>query len=165
MMAKNYYENGGIKSKERANKYAEVFTPEWLVKKMCDLLELENEDAFTVLTMTFLDPAVGTGNFPAEILRRKFAICETPLDGVVAISTLYGVDIQEDNVLECRERLKQMYVDRFGPAPAAVDLALERNFVVGNFLTKTLNTGEPIWFLREEEEQMSLFSGGTAWNG
>ena len=84
-MADKYYANGGVKSKERSNKYGEVFTPEWVVKKMCDLLELENEDAFTVLTMTFLDPAVGTGNFPAEILRRKFEICETPLDGVVAI--------------------------------------------------------------------------------
>lgn len=157
-MPDKYYSNGGIKSKERSNKYGEVFTPEWLVKKMCDLLEQESQDAFTVLTMTFLDPAVGTGNFPAEILRRKLAICETPLDGVVAISTLYGIDIQEDNVLECRERLKQMYVDRFGPAPKAVELALERNFVAGNFLTKRLNTGEPIWFLQEEEKQMSLFS-------
>ena len=151
MSKKNYYENGGIKSKARKEKYGEVFTPDWLVKKMCDLLELENKDAFEVLTMTFLDPAVGTGNFPAEILRRKLKICEIPFDGAVAISTLYGIDIQEDNILECRERLKQMFVDRFGPAPKAIDMLLERNFVAGNFLTKKLNNGEPIWFLMDEE--------------
>lgn len=165
MASKNYYANGGIKSKERAAKYAEVFTPEWLVKKMIDDLEKNNgdffEDPFRVLTATYLDPAVGTGNFPAEILRRKLAICETPLDGVVAISTLYGIDIQVDNVLECRERLADMVYERFGKSKqlvTAVEFYLRRNFVAGNFLTKKLNTGELIWFLQGfEDEQMSLF--------
>lgn len=161
MAGKNYYANGGIKSKERAAKYAEVFTPEWLVKKMCDLLEQENEDAFTVLTKTFLDPAVGTGNFPAEILRRKLDICETPLDACIAVSTLYGIDIQEDNVQETGERLAGMVYERFGKSKqlvTAVEFYLRRNIVAGNFLTKKLNTGEPIWFLQGfEDEQLSLF--------
>ena len=36
------WKNGGIKSKERARKYGEIFTPEWVVIKMCDYLEQEN---------------------------------------------------------------------------------------------------------------------------
>ena len=44
-----YHSQGGIKSKERSQKFAEVFTPNWMVKKMCDLIEQEAEpdaDAF-----------------------------------------------------------------------------------------------------------------------
>ena len=136
-----------IKSKERVSKFAEVYTPEWLVKKMCDMCKAENEDAFTVLTKTWLEPACGNGNFLVEIFRRKLLICETPLDGVVALSTIYGVDILPDNVNEARERLKAMHVERFGKTAKDIDDILERNIICGNFLTKQTSDGKPIWFL------------------
>ena len=136
-----------IKSKERVSKFAEVYTPEWLVKKMCDMCEAENEDAFTVLTKTWLEPACGNGNFLVEIFRRKLLICETPLDGAVALSTIYGVDILPDNVNEARERLKTMYVERFGETTNGIDNILERNIICGDFLTKQTSDGTPIWFL------------------
>lgn len=136
-----------IKSKERVSKFAEVYTPQWLVKKMCDLCECENSDAFTVLTKTWLEPACGNGNFLVEILRRKLLICETPLDGMVAIGSIYGVDILPDNIQEAKERLRAMYADKFGVIPQAIDSILERNIVCGNFLTKQTQDGKPIWFL------------------
>ena len=150
-----YHSQGGIKSKERSQKFAEVFTPNWMVKKMCDLIEQEAEpdaDAYRILTRTWLDPAVGTGNFPAEILRRKFAVCETPFDGLVALGSVYAIDIQQDNVLETRERLKEMYAERFGSASPSVDATLEKNIVCGNFLTGLTSDGDKIWFLADEKD-------------
>ena len=141
-----------IKSKERVQKYGEVFTPELVVKKMCDLCECENSDAFTVLTKTWLEPACGNGNFLVEILRRKLLICETPLDGMVAIGSIYGVDILSDNIQETKERLRAMYADKFGVIPQAIDSILERNIVCGNFLTKQTQDGKPIWFLNDNNE-------------
>lgn len=138
---------GLIKSRERVSKFAEVYTPRWLVEKMCDLCETENEDAFTVLTKTWLEPACGNGNFLVEIFRRKLLICETPLDGAVALSTIYGVDILPDNVNEARERLKTVYAERFGEVTKGIDDILGRNIICGNFLPKQTSDGKPIWFL------------------
>ena len=136
-----------IKSKERVHKFAEVYTPERIVKKMCDLCEAENDDAFTVLTKTWLEPACGNGNFLVEIFRRKLLICETPLDGLIVLNTIYGIDILPDNVEEERGRLKAMYAERFGEVTNDIDNILERNIVCGDFLTGQTVDGTPIWFL------------------
>lgn len=141
-----------IKSKERVQKYGEVFTSELVVKKMCDLCVEENEDAFRALTKTFLEPACGNGNFLVEILRRKLLICETPLDGMVAMGSIYGVDILPDNIQEAKERLRAMYADKFGVIPLEIDNILDRNIVCGNFLTKQIQDGKPIWFLNDNNE-------------
>ena len=66
------------KSKERVAKYGEVFTPQHIVKDMCDMLEKENPGAFDP-ERTFLEPSCGDGAFILEILRRKFSLCS---DGV-----------------------------------------------------------------------------------
>lgn len=87
------------KSKARVKALGEVFTPPELVNEMLDHLPPE---AFTDPAKTFLDPACGTGNFLVEVVRRKMAGGSTPLQ---ALSTTYGVDIMEDNVQECRQRL------------------------------------------------------------
>ena len=117
---------------------------------MCDLCEEENEDAFTVLTKTFLEPACGNGNFLVEIFRRKLLICETPLDGLVGLRSIYGIDILPDNVEEVKSRLLEMFRQKFGNELDGICMeVLDRHIVCGNFLTKKLNTGEPIWFLEE----------------
>lgn len=143
--------NGGIKSKERVSKFAEVFTPDWMVQKMCDLVSAESEDAFTVLTKTWLEPACGTGNFLVEIFRRKLLVCETSLDGLVALGSIFGIDIQQDNVEESRQRLKEMFVARFGWTDAVAPI-LERNIVCGDFLTGLTSDGKKIWFLADQED-------------
>lgn len=87
------------KSKARVKALGEVFTPPELVSEMLDRLPPE---VFTDPAKTFLDPACGTGNFLVEVVRRKMTGGSTPLQ---ALSTTYGIDIMEDNVAECRERL------------------------------------------------------------
>lgn len=107
-----------IKSKQRVKEFAEVFTAEREVKAICDLIP---DDVWNNIESTFLDPAVGNGNFPYEILARKYARCKSEKDGLKALASVFAIDIQEDNVLECRARLLKQYVDTF---PKANELAV-----------------------------------------
>lgn len=124
-----------IKSKQRVKDFAEVFTPKHIVKDMCDLVP---EEMWTNVETTFLEPACGTGNFLAEILERKFKLCEGWEDGLRALKSVYGVDIQQDNVEEAKGRLFEMYIKQFPKSPAISGLIaaqiLERNIVCGNFI-------------------------------
>ena len=103
-----------FKERERLSKYAEVFTAEKEVNAMLDLLNQETNR----IESTFLEPACGNGNFLAEIFSRKLKVVakryrKSPLEferfSVQAASSLYGIDILEDNVLECRSRLCSIF--------------------------------------------------------
>lgn len=102
-----------IKSKRRVEEFAEVFTAEREVKAMCDLIP---QEVWENITSTFLEPSCGTGNFLAEIYSRKLQLCKTEKDGLKALASIYGVDIQSDNVAESRLRLVEMFVDKFPEA-------------------------------------------------
>lgn len=124
-----------IKSKNRVKEYAEVFTAEREVKAMCDLI---SSDIWENVKRTFLEPACGTGNFLVEILSRKYSQCKTEKDGLKALASVVGIDIQQDNVEECRERLLRQYIERF---PNANELSvimasgiLKNNIICGNSL-------------------------------
>jgi len=56
-----------VKSKKRVADHGEVFTSEREVSAMLDLVKQETDR----VDSKFLEPACGTGNFLAEILRRK----------------------------------------------------------------------------------------------
>lgn len=94
----------------------EVFTPEWLVKNMCDMLERENpeEDVFSPWH-TFLEPTCGDGAFVVEILRRKFERCKCRQDYTTALKSVYGLDIQPDNIIECIRRVTKLCQQYFKP--------------------------------------------------
>ncbi len=103
-----------IKSKKRVADHGEVFTAQREVNAMLDLVKQETER----IDSRFLEPACGTGNFLAEILRRKLAIvasryAKSQLEferyAVIAVSSIYGVDLLEDNVQHCRERLFNIF--------------------------------------------------------
>lgn len=140
-----------VKSKERVVKYGEVMTPDWLVNELLDLVKEQSEQ----IDARFLDPACGNGNFLAEILRRKLNTVER-LHGqdqhafekhmVWAVSSLYGIDILEDNVTECRSRLfdlaNERYMGLFGDKTTeacrnALRYILMTNIVWGDTLTST----------------------------
>lgn len=124
-----------IKSKQRVKDFAEVFTPKHIVKDMCDLVP---EEMWTSIDTTFLEPACGTGNFLAEILERKFKLCKNWDDGLRALKSIYGMDIQQDNVEETKLRLFYMYSTKFTTAPAIAVLKaaqiVENNIVCGDFI-------------------------------
>lgn len=104
-----------IKSKKRVQKYGEVYTPEHIVKDMCDMLESENkdEDVFR-LSSTFLEPACGNGNFLVEILSRKLDRCKSEDDCIIAVSSIYGIDILKDNVEESKQRMLEIVSSEYG---------------------------------------------------
>lgn len=79
----------------------EFFTPESLVKQMCDKIDKEIwEDP----SKDFLEPCFGNGNFLVEIISRKlkYADWETVLNHV------WGVELMEDNVEECKIRILEL---------------------------------------------------------
>ena len=91
---------GGVERDQlRVKATGEVFTPTPLVQEVLDKLLLEQ---FTDPTKTFLDPSCGDGQFLGEILIRKM---ENGSTFDQALSTIYGVDLMQDNVDECRKRL------------------------------------------------------------
>lgn len=130
-----------IKSRQRVRDFGEVFTPEKIVKQMLDLIPHDG----TTIDSTYLDPACGNGNFLAEILRRKLALCKCAEDGILAVSSVYGIDIQQDNVEECKLRLYDLYAERFGEN-WLVALILEANILCGDALTGKRVDGSPIEF-------------------
>ncbi len=89
------------KTQERIDNLGEVFTPEELVKKMIATLPSEK----WAPNVTFIDPACGIGYFLVEVIKEKIKYGLSPEQ---AISTTYGVDIMEDNVLECRRRINEL---------------------------------------------------------
>ncbi|QOJ13077.1 MAG: SAM-dependent DNA methyltransferase [Chthonomonadaceae bacterium] len=105
-----------IKSKERVAKRGEVLTGEREVNAILDLVKQETER----IESRFLEPACGTGNFLVEILRRKLAVVDARYkrsrhdwerSAVVAVSSIYGIDIDEENVGECRDRLFVLFAE------------------------------------------------------
>jgi len=101
-------------SKKRVAEHGEVLTGKREVNAMLDLVKQETER----IDSRFLEPACGTGNFLVAILERKLAVVEkrygrSQLEferyAVIAISSLYGIDILPDNVSQCRERLFDVF--------------------------------------------------------
>ena len=151
-----------IKNKDRVFFHGEVFTSEREVDAMLKLVEQET----LRIESRFFEPACGTGNFLAKILARKLQVVvecskknrlEFQKFSVLAISSLYGIDILLDNVEECRLRLlrlfKTLYIDIFNEecdfdCLETVKYILETNIVWGDALTlKAIgNDSEPIVF-------------------
>ena len=182
-----------VKSKKRVTDHGEVFTSEREVNAMLDLVKQETER----IDSRFLEPACGNGNFLAEVLRRKLAIVEKKYKksqleyeryAILAVSSIYGVDILEDNAQECRERLFNLFDEQYSKRYKAeckeecrtsVKFLLKRNILWGDALDFTNPiTKKPIifseWsavngnmikrrdymfkFLVEQSYQMALFS-------
>lgn len=122
---------GQIKSKQRVNDFGEVYTNQKEVKAMCDLIP---QDVWDDIDKAFLEPCCGNGNFLSEILERKFAKCHNYADGLRALQSCYGIDIQEDNVIETRQRLLNMYDSIWAEGYDRAAKILQNNIVCGDSL-------------------------------
>ena len=91
--------SGVDRKQARVKATGEIFTPTPLVEKLLDEMP---EELFKDPAKTVLDPSCGDGQFLASALYRKI---ENGIDFETALSTIYGVDLMEDNVALCRERL------------------------------------------------------------
>ena len=129
-----------VRCRERVKKYGEVFTPEWVVKMMCDQLEESSgEDPFSA-EKTILEPSCGTGNFLVEILSRKLARCSADGECLTALKSIYGIDILPDNVAEAKKRMLQIFVEHCGHTAEARRI-LDRNILSGDALKLMADLG------------------------
>ncbi|HEY8751347.1 MAG TPA: hypothetical protein VIM11_25425 [Tepidisphaeraceae bacterium] len=149
-----------VRNRQRVVDHGEVFSPPGLVNDMLDLVAHECER----IDSRFLEPACGNGNFLAEVLRRKLMSVDKQngknrqrweRDAVLAVCSLYGVDLLADNVAECRHRLLQVvgaaHSERFKEAlpeeaARALEFILSRNILQGDALSLRSTDGSPIVF-------------------
>ena len=149
-----------IKSKNRVVDHGEVFTSEREVNAMLDLVKQETER----IDSRFLEPACGNGNFLIEILNRKLNVifdqyrssqteCEKNL--VIGVGSLYGIDLLEDNIQECRERLFEQFSKRYRSScrtyaneefETIIRYIISRNIICGDALTMLDLDNNPIVF-------------------
>jgi hypothetical protein len=112
------YMSGVERDKYRVKQTAEVFTPTPLVQEMLDKLEEQDHTLFSDPNKTFLDNSCGDGQFLSEVVIRKINRSGCTLEQ--ALKTTYGVELMEDNVIECRKRLA-------GPNPTLEILEIVNN--------------------------------------
>ena len=125
--------SGIDRDKLRVKETAEVFTPTPLVQEMLDNLP---QELFEDSTKRFLDPSCGDGQFLSEVVIRKMERSGCTLEQ--ALSTTYGVELMEDNVKLCKERLG-------GPNPTQEILdILDKNIVCADALKYDYSFGEPM---------------------
>ena len=154
-----------IKSKLRVQKHGEVFTPKRIVNKMLDIPEVK--DACENLTATFLEPAAGEGAFLVAILERKLNMVSEKYNrdltqyenySLLALTTLYGIELLEDNAQTCVMNMFQQYYDKYKEQvehhngelkEKVLDSAkkiISLNVDNGNFLTRKSRDGGPLVF-------------------
>lgn len=110
------------KNKSRVEKFGEVNTQ---IKEINNMLSLVNNECSRIESR-FLESACGDGNFLSNIFEKKLDIVfaknkndhiEFEKYAIYSLSSLYGIEIQLDNVLKTRERLlkilKSFYLERF----------------------------------------------------
>ena len=151
-----------VVSRERVTNHGEVYTNSREVNAMLDLVKQETER----IDSRFLEPACGHGNFLIEVLSRKLKVVEdrykksqTEFEcySIIAVSSLYGIDILEDNVIDCRRRLLNKFKETYEKiykkqineeCIKAVEFILYKNIVLGDALTfqTVSNPPKPIVF-------------------
>ena len=151
-----------IKSKKRVADYGEVYTKQREVNAMLDLVS----DEASCITSTFLEPACGNGNFVIEILKRKMKTVhkisrtswEYAFNTLRAVASVYGVDIQADNIAECKVRIQKYMMDEVSKELyqyssvfyekwfVLVSEILDHNLISGNTLMGTTISGIPLTF-------------------
>lgn len=158
-----------VKSKKRVSDHGEVFTSEREVNAMLDLVKDETER----IDSRFLEPACGNGNFLAEVLRRKLNVVEQKYKksqleferyAVIAVSSIYGVDILEDNAEECRIRLLGIfdeYYNRLFKGNTKDDC---RNSIIF-LLNRNILWGDALDFTNPKTKEPIIFSEWSAING
>ena len=180
-----------VRSRKRVVDHGEVFTPSWLVNDMLDLVKTESER----IDSRFLEPACGSGNFLVPVLSRKLNTVKARYGrndfekrhfALLALMSIYGIELLEDNTLECRENLLDTFtgylrVSRNDVAFLAAKKILAANIVQGDALAMQMFDTEPIvfpeWaylgkgrfqrrdFRFDALTQMSLFGEGTIFEG
>lgn len=145
-----------VKSKQRVADHGEVFTPEWMVEAMLDLVKDETDR----IDSRILEPACGSGNFLVKILQRKLAAVELKYGesdferrhySLLAVMCIYGIELLRDNIAECRANLLAIFAEYLNLSPAedlyrAAFYVLSQNLVHGDAMKMSGVDGSAILF-------------------
>lgn len=145
-----------VKSKQRVADHGEVFTPAWMVQDMLNLVA----DEAKRIDSRFLEPACGAGNFLVPVLTAKLTTVEERHGSsdfekrhfaLLALMSLYGIELLADNTQDCRDNLYEAFCqylkiedsDVWAQAARAV---LSVNILQGDALKMTDANGESLVF-------------------
>ena len=145
-----------VKTKQRVADHGEVFTPDWMVDAMLDLVK----DETARIDARFLEPACGSGNFLEQVLRRKLVAVvfkynksgfERRHYALFAVMCIYGIELLPDNIAECRVNMLKILaellnLDESDDLYRAASYVLSQNLVHGDALTMRAHDGQPITF-------------------
>ena len=143
-------------SMQRVADHGEVFTSEWIVEAMLDLVKDETER----IDSRFLEPACGSGNFLVRVLQRKIAAVELKYGksdferqhyALLAMMCTYGIELLADNIAECRANTLEILADYLKLEESdelyrAASYVLSQNLVHGDALKMCTHDGKPIIF-------------------
>jgi hypothetical protein len=145
-----------VKSKKRVADHGEVFTPAWLVDRMIGLVKDQSER----IDSRFLEPACGSGNFLTQVLAKKLKVAsdrykksefEHQHHALLGLMSIYGIELLEDNVYECRQNLLDIFSENLkletdSDLYRAGHKVLEANIVHGDALSMLTQDGQAITF-------------------
>lgn len=145
-----------VRSRQRVADHGEVLTPAWLVEDILNLLGEESER----IDARFLEPACGSGNFLVPVLRRKLATVhleyansdfEKKQHALLSLMCIYGIELLDDNAVECRTNLLDTFFDYLGNSVGdewfrAARVVVEANIVRGDALAMTTSDGDLLTF-------------------
>lgn len=171
-----------VKSRKRVRQHGEVFTP---VKVVNDMLNMNGmKEQVENLRTRVLEPAVGEGVFLQEILKRRLNhllgieqkdqevsqeqyqiqnITQYENLSLLTLSTLYGIELLEDNTKKCVQNLFECFSEYYQTALGVYEKKPKKkvlqsamtiicaNIVQGNFLKQTNALGNPLVFSHWKE--------------
>ncbi len=182
--------NKQLVSRQRVYDHGEVYTADAEVQAMLNLVNVETERIDSI----FLEPACGTGNFLVEIAIRKLNTASAnylsdqvkyELSSIKIATSLYGIDLLEDNIITTRSRLFQIFQQQYQTLFLdackeeylnVIQFILDKNIITGNALTfnQSTNNSLPIlvssWkfddynIVRTEYPFAALFNNVTSKN-
>lgn len=156
--------NKQIKSRKRVAVHGEVFTADREVNSMLDLVD----DEVKRIDSTVLEPACGEGAFILKVFDRKMDVINSyhwsgwtkEYFTLRAVSSIYGVDIQKDNVSICKNKLEGQVLSYFSNTSEnflrMLREILNKNIVCGDTLTASTSRKRPLvfseWFFGADGE-------------
>ena len=154
-----------VKSKQRVADHGEVFTPDWMVEAMLDLVKGESER----IDSRFLEPACGSGNFLVRVLSRKLMTVthkygksdfEQRHYALLGLMCLYGIELLRDNVAACRQNMLEIF-DAYLGLGADDDLHKAAEYV----LSQNIVHGDAMTMLDSEESSITFAEWGYLGKG
>ena len=151
-----------IKSKSRVQKHGEVFTPDWMVKKM--LSEPGIQAKIKDIRATFFEPSVGEGAFVTEILHQKLNHVDEISsrsnwveNALWVVASIYGIELLTDNLIMAKQNLVNVLIEHYQnfyqkELSKNTDLyksaryIIDNNIVQGNALTQLNNSNGLVVF-------------------